>query len=83
MCSNETGAQMNQFRRSRTDFLFAQPSFISGVARLVDFGCVFDLYNYSRTPVEADVRASVSDWLNVGDDICEAVNAGLAADFPK
>jgi hypothetical protein len=64
-------------RRTATDFLFARPSFVSGMARLVDFGCVFDHYNNSRSPVEADVRASVSDWLSVGDDIQAAVDAGL------
>jgi hypothetical protein len=58
--------------------LFASPSFISGFARLVDFGATFDSYNQSRTPVEADVRAAVSDWLNVGDDVAAAINQGIS-----
>jgi hypothetical protein len=67
-------------RRTATDFLFARPSFVSGIARLVDFGCVFDQYNVSRSPREADVRASVSDWLSVGDDIRAAIDAGIDDD---
>jgi hypothetical protein len=71
---------MNAYRRTTTDFLFARPSFASGMARLVDFGCTFDQYNISDSTVEADVRASVSDWLSVGDDIKAAVDAGLDDD---
>lgn len=72
---------MNEFhRRTATDFLFARPSFVSGIARLVDFGCLFDQYNNSQSPLEADVRASVSDWLSVGDDILAAIDAGIDDD---
>src|ERR1035438_1362966 len=60
-------------RRTTTDFLFARPSFLSGVGRLVDFGCYFDAYNESRSPMEADIRASVSDWLSIGDDLYSAI----------
>jgi uncharacterized membrane protein len=73
-------AAMNSYRRTSTDFLFARPSFVSGVGRLVDFGCLFDQYNGSRTPIEADVRAAVSDWLSVGDDIQSAIDAGIDDD---
>ena len=75
---------MNQTcpRRTSSDFLFARPSFISGVARLVDFGCTFDAYNHSKTDVEADVRAAVSDWLSVGDDIAAAVNCEEISEDP-
>jgi hypothetical protein len=70
-------------RRTTSDFLFARPSFLSGVGRLVDFGCSFDAYNVSHSPIEADVRASVSDWLSVGDDlytiIDEEINRNEAA----
>lgn len=71
---------MNAHRRTTTDFLFARPSFASGLGRLVDFGCTFDQYNSSRSSIEADVRAAVSDWLSVGDDIVAAVDAGLDDD---
>jgi hypothetical protein len=60
-------------RRTNSDFLFARPSFISGVARLVDFGAAFDAYNTSNTPDQADARAMFSDWYSVGDDISAAI----------
>jgi hypothetical protein len=60
-------------RRTHSDFLFARPSFLTGVARLVDFGAAFDSYNSCNTPEQADARAMFSDWYSVGDDISAAV----------
>lgn len=57
----------------QSDFLAARPSFTSGVARLADFGCSFDDYNVSPTVTVADSRAMLSDWLNVGYDIVDAM----------
>jgi len=62
---------MNRFLQS--DFLAANPTFASGVARLVDFGCSFDSYNESATGSIADTRAMTSDWINVGYDILDSV----------
>jgi len=62
---------MNRFLQS--DFLSANPTFASGVARLVDFGCSFDNYNESATGSIADTRAMQSDWINVGYDILDSV----------
>ena len=67
------GTRVNTSRRTSSDFLFARPSLVSGVARLVDFGCAFDSYNISSTGKEADVRALISDWFSVGDDISQAI----------
>ena len=58
--------------RLRTDFLFAQPSWISGIARVLDLFGVFDSYNESRTTAEADSRAMYADWRIVGQDLCDA-----------
>ena len=33
-----------------TDHLFAMPSFLEGVARVLDFGGEFDEYNFAETP---------------------------------
>jgi hypothetical protein len=49
--------------------LYAQPSFESGAARLVDLGGVFDKYNKSDSERQADTRALGSDWATVGADI--------------
>lgn len=57
----------------KTFRLFAQPSFISGAARLVDLGGVFDKYNRSQTEMQADSRALASDWSSVGNDLRDAL----------
>ena len=54
-------------------FLFAFPSWLSGMARLLDIGGQFDEYNQSRTPAEADARALYSDFRVVGDDVMAAI----------
>ena len=60
---------MNRYFR-----LFATPSFLTGAARLVDLGGVFDKYNQSESEEEADSRALASDWLVVGEDLRKAMN---------
>jgi hypothetical protein len=56
-------------------YLFASPSFLSGVARVVDLGGIFDDYNVSRTPQEADAAGLRSDWADVGRDLRSAFQA--------
>ena len=58
--------------RLRSDFLFAQPSFLSGVARILDIFGLFDSYNESPTPQEADAQAMYADWRITGQDITDA-----------
>ena len=50
----------------RTLFLSSIPSFISGCARLLDIGGVYDIYNENRDGNAADVRAIYSDFRMVG-----------------
>lgn len=59
--------------KSRSDFLFATPSFISGAARLLDLYGVYDAYNSSSTDYEADYKATWSDWIVVGQDLLWAM----------
>jgi hypothetical protein len=59
-------------KTSSSDFLFAQPSKVSGLARFFDFAGAFDAYNGSATPDEADAKAMHSDWAVVGDSIRSA-----------
>jgi hypothetical protein len=63
--------------RLRTDFLFARPSFIAGMARVLDLFGLFDSYNESRSPQEADARAMYADWRITGQDLYDA-----ATQFP-
>jgi hypothetical protein len=60
-------------QKVKSDFLFAQPSFASGVARIFDLWGQFDDYNRSETPDEADEKAIAADWLVVGQDIADAI----------
>ncbi len=53
-------------------FLFADPSLLSGAARLLDFNGHFDKYNESLTGKGADTMALFCDWLVVGDSLSEA-----------
>lgn len=57
----------------RTDYLFATPSFLSGVARLLDLSGRFDVYNDSDDAALADARAIYSDWRMVGRDLAGAM----------
>ena len=57
----------------KSDFLFAKPSFFSGAARTLDLFAIFDDYNSSSSPEEADIRALKSDWGVVGQDLTQTV----------
>lgn len=57
-----------------TDFLFARPSFIEGMARIVDFGNTLNHYNDSPTPQDADRVALSMDWGMVGEDMYQAIS---------
>lgn len=57
----------------KTGFLFADPSFMSGAARVIDLWGQFDDYNRSETPKEADGKAIAADWLVVGNDLQDAI----------
>ncbi|MDO8432987.1 MAG: hypothetical protein Q7S58_11325 [Candidatus Binatus sp.] len=63
---------MGETKDVQTGFLFASPSFLSGIARLFDLFCQLDFYNVSRTPEEADARATYSDWRITGQDLRDA-----------
>ena len=54
---------------NRSNFsLYAKPSFIEGVARLMDLCGVLNVYNTSKTSQEADYRAMLADWESLGQD---------------
>jgi hypothetical protein len=56
-----------------SDYLFATPSFLSGAARALDLGGVFDGYNISPSPEVANARGLVADWLAVASHLCGAL----------
>jgi len=55
--------------------LFARPSFLGGVGRVVDLGSTMQKYNESKTEEEADVKALRNDWSAVGQDINKSILA--------
>jgi hypothetical protein len=55
-----------------TCFLFAEPSFLTGLASVMDIGGSLLTYNLSRSGKEADERAIASDWAVVGSEILNA-----------
>lgn len=58
-----------------TDFLYSNPSFFDGAAKALDIGGVYDVYNTSTTPSEADLTALKSDWMAVGKDMRSAMDS--------
>lgn len=62
-----------------TDYLFARPSFLRGVARVVDVGARMNrgAYNRGRTPAHADSQALLSDWQVVAGDFASAFDHTL------
>jgi hypothetical protein len=54
---------------NRTDFLFANPTFIGGLASVLDLGSTMVVYNESPSIKVADVRAMESDWRVTGEDL--------------
>lgn len=56
-----------------SSFLYARPSFIEGVARLIDLGNTLQEYNSSLSPEQADALAIFSDWRVVGEDLASAM----------
>ena len=62
----------------RTSHLFARPRATHGVARVFDFFGVYDSYNISPTPYEADVVAVLQDWLAVEEDARNVVGASAS-----
>lgn len=54
---------------SKTDFLLPKNNFLVGLGSILNIaGSYFD-YNTSKTSEEADLKALISDWLNVGNDL--------------
>lgn len=54
---------------TRTDFLFATPTFIEGAATVFSIAGLRHAYNRSETPEQADYLAVSSDWAVIGEDI--------------
>ncbi len=49
--------------------LFPLPSFLDGIASVIDLGGVYEDFEIADDPARADYEAILSDWQAVGDDI--------------
>jgi hypothetical protein len=58
---------------TRSSFLFATPTWLEGVGRLVDLGNFLTQYNVTNPPVDPDARALGQDWRAVGDQLRFAI----------
>ncbi len=63
---------MNFSLFNRSGRLFADPSFLEGMSRVLDLLGNMDNYNEDATPEIADSKALFSDWASVGDHIISA-----------
>ncbi|MBA2442384.1 MAG: hypothetical protein H0V53_08270 [Rubrobacter sp.] len=57
----------------RSDFSFAMPGFLSGIASVLDISGNLRWYDYGGDGAEADFKALYSDYRIVGQDIEEAM----------
>jgi hypothetical protein len=71
--SNRERSVMGRYKSGNTGFLFADPSFLQGVASVLDIGGTLLVYNESESGTEADARAIATDWAIVGKDIEKAI----------
>ena len=54
-------------------YLYSQPEFWSGFARLLDFGNTYDQYNRAPGPKQADALGLLWDWAAIADDVRQSV----------
>jgi len=59
---------MNEKIISKTDILFAIPSFFSGMGSIFNIAGNYFEYNTSETALQADIKALKSDWDTIGKD---------------
>ncbi|MFH1187949.1 MAG: hypothetical protein V1688_03770 [bacterium] len=60
-------------KKTKTFYLFARPSFVSGMAGVLDLGANLQFYNESETAEDADNIALLNDWKQVGNDLKIAI----------
>jgi hypothetical protein len=67
----ELGRAMGDY----SSILFARPSFVEGMARILDFGNSLFEYNRSETPAQADFNALRSDMAAIAEDMRRAISS--------
>jgi len=67
---------------TKTFYLFAEPSFSEGFARIIDINNSLSIYHYSETAKDSDYLAIKNDWLQVGEDLNQSINSYGTTKFP-
>jgi hypothetical protein len=65
---------MRQRKKLRSDFLFPSTGYLVGMGSVINIFGKYYLFNYSHSEGEADTKALMSDWINVGKDIEESID---------
>jgi hypothetical protein len=61
-----------------------RPTFVGGVASLLDISASRAKYNYDKSESAADVKSLRADWLAIGQDIQDAMNGyGIIGGSPQ
>ena len=55
--------------RYKTDYILPKNNFWVGMGSVLNIAGSYFEYNYSNSESEADLKALISDWENVGDDM--------------
>jgi hypothetical protein len=58
----------------KTNFLFPRCTFIDGLGSVLNLDGNYYEFNGSKSEADADRKALISDWENVGDDIRKAID---------
>lgn len=58
----------------------ARPSFIDGMASIMDFSEIQERYNIDATEKEADLKSLQADWLAIGKDMRKAIEIYAATE---
>jgi|HubBroStandDraft_6_1064221.scaffolds.fasta_scaffold73669_4 hypothetical protein len=61
-----------------SNYLFGKASFTTGAGRTLDLWGLFDDYNYSLTPEQADHIALFLDWYATSEDLHQALKTYAA-----
>ena len=63
------------FKNSLSFRLFKkEPSFVDGMASLIDISPNLSRYNQDDSPIEADTNSLRADWYAIGSDLRKATN---------
>jgi len=63
---------MADTKKYRTDYLLPKYSFLRGAGSVLNVAGNYFVFNYSSSGEEADVKALLSDWGVIGQDIIES-----------